>query len=76
MNTVMSEEQIFEAQGRTKCTAVAMAEHLVTAQKQDAHTRSELAKAVREKLIKQSVLFGSEMAWNEALQAVLKVLEQ
>ena len=48
MNTVMSEEQIFEAQGRTKCTAVAMAEHLVTAQKQDAHTRLELAKAVRE----------------------------
>ena len=44
------------------------------AESQDAHTRSELARLVREMIIKDPH-YKSQMEVNEALQAVLKVLE-
>jgi flagellar hook-basal body complex protein FliE len=46
----------------------------IVANAQDAHTRLELAKAVREKHIINAT-HESQKGWNLALQAVLKVME-
>ena len=73
MNTVLSDEQIKMVCSYDNVKYIDDYERDI-AKAQDSHTRSELARLVREMIIKDPH-YKSQMEVNEALQAVLKVLE-